>query len=104
MVKKEKATSIYGLIGKNISYSFSKDYFNKKFASLKLEELHYKNFDFENIEDVVFFLKNVPSEIRGLNVTIPYKETVMPFLDEISEDAKIIGAVNCIEINNEGKK
>ena len=104
MVKKEKATSVYGLIGKNISYSFSKDYFNKKFASLNLEGLQYKNFDFENIEDVEFFLKNISSEIKGLNVTIPYKEAVMPFLDEISEDAQIIGAVNCIEILPDGKK
>lgn len=104
MVKKEKATSVYGLIGKNISYSFSKDYFNKKFATLNLEGLQYKNFDFENIEDVEFFVKNIPSEIKGLNVTIPYKEAVMPFLDEISEDAQIIGAVNCIEIDATGKK
>ena len=103
MVKKEKATSVYGLIGKNISYSFSKDYFNKKFASLNLEGLQYKNFDFENIEDVEFFVKNIPSEIKGLNVTIPYKEAVMPFLDEISEDAQIIGAVNCIKFTKKGK-
>lgn len=103
-MEKEKNKQIYGLIGRNISYSFSKDYFNKKFKENAIDNYEYKNFDFNESKDVESFLKQLPQEIKGLNITIPYKEAVLPFLDEMTTHAKKMGAVNCIEITKEGKK
>ncbi len=93
----------FGLLGKNISYSFSKKYFTEKFKALDLKQFEYVNYDLEQIED---FSKNVLIDkeiLGGLNVTIPYKELVIPFLDEIDEDADKIGAVNTIKILENGK-
>lgn len=92
-------TNIYGLIGKTLAHSFSQRFFKEKF---KQEEIHarYENFELENIEEVQFLLKR--RDIRGLNVTIPYKESVMNYLDEISSEAQAIGAVNTI-VFNDGK-
>ena len=91
----------FGLIGRNISYSFSKKYFEQKFHQLSLLDYSYDLFDIQQIEEVekIFSIDN----LRGLNVTIPYKERVIPFLDELSDEAEKIGAVNCILIKN-GKK
>lgn len=86
----------FGLIGKTLKHSFSKSYFEKKFRELNLKDFRYDMFEIETIQD----LKNVISEnkdLKGLNVTIPYKKAVLPFLDELSPDAKEIGAVNCIQ-------
>ena len=93
----------FGLLEKNISYSFSKKYFTEKFKALDLKQFEYVNYDLEQIED---FSKNVLIDkeiLGGLNVTIPYKELVIPFLDEIDEDADKIGAVNTIKILENGK-
>ncbi|MDY2588085.1 shikimate dehydrogenase family protein [Winogradskyella aquimaris] len=94
--KQDKSKLKFGLIGKNISYSFSRGYFASKF---KKEELPYTyvNFDLESIEDLEDIIKNTPN-LKGLNVTIPYKETVIPILDDLSKKAKKIGAVNTIKI------
>jgi len=93
----------FGLIGKNISYSFSKKYFEEKFINLGLSHSHsYDLFDIQKIENVHQILKN--SNIKGLNVTIPYKENIIQFLDEISEEANTIGAVNTIKLLPNGKK
>ena len=91
----------FGLIGRNISYSFSKKYFEQKFNQLSLLDYSYDLFDIQQVEEVeeIFNIDN----LRGLNVTIPYKEQVIPFLDELSDEAEKIGAVNCILIKN-GKK
>ena len=91
----------FGLIGRNISYSFSKKYFEQKFNLLSLPDYSYDLFDIQQIEEVekIFNIDN----LRGLNVTIPYKEQVIPFLDELSDEAEKIGAVNCILIKNEKK-
>ncbi len=92
--KKLRNKNIYGLVGKNINYSFSKGYFLDKFKREKVIDSDYLNFDLERIdliEDV--FRKNF---LCGLNVTIPYKEKVIPFLDELSPIAKEIGSVNTI--------
>ena len=92
---------IYGLIGKNISYSFSKTYFNKKFVKTDLKNHFYNNFDLTNIKD---FKKIVEKyNIKGLNITIPYKEKIIPLLDSISLEAKEIGAVNTIKIDSNKK-
>ena len=92
-----RENKIYGLIGKNIDYSFSKNFFSKKFKNENIN-CKYLNFDIQNISD----FKSVISDknISGLNVTIPYKEDVIKYLDEISNDAKSIGAVNTIKISN----
>lgn len=87
----------YGLIGRNIAYSFSRNYFAEKFKSLGIDAT-YENFDIADISQVTEIL-TIPG-LKGLNVTIPYKETVIPFLDGLSDDAKKIGAVNTISFTN----
>jgi shikimate dehydrogenase len=92
----------YGLVGKNISYSFSKKYFTEKFASGNLDAFTYENFDLNTIEDFPEILKT-HSDLKGLNVTIPYKEAVIPYLDKLSKNATKIGAVNVIRFTEKGK-
>lgn len=93
----------FGLIGKNISYSFSRNYFTEKFKSLDLKNFEYVNYDLEKIE---YFSKDVLKDrpiLGGLNVTIPYKELIMPFMDELDAEARSIGAVNTIKILDDGR-
>ena len=90
-----------GLIGKNISYSFSKSYFKKKFEEHQLPFI-YENFDIENISQFPKLLEN-NTDIIGFNVTIPYKESIIPYLDVLDKKAKKIGAVNTITIAENGK-
>ena len=86
----------FGLIGYPLSHSFSYGYFGKKFADSGLSETHsYQNFPLANIAAFPALLKENPA-LRGLNVTIPYKEAVIPYLDELSPGAAAIGAVNTI--------
>lgn len=96
------AAKIYGLIGKNISYSFSAGYFKNKFLSEKNENCIYKNFDISSIEYFKDIIENTKN-LSGLNVTIPYKEQIIPYLDELSENAQKIGAVNTIRFCKSGK-
>ncbi|MFP9119348.1 shikimate dehydrogenase family protein [Flavobacterium sp. RNTU_13] len=93
---------IFGLVGRNISYSFSAGYFKKKFEKLKLDGVSYRNFDIDEIEELPYIIKNTKG-LKGLNVTIPYKEEILPLLDKLSKNAKIIGAVNTITISKKGK-
>ena len=88
---------IYGLIGRNINYSFSKKYFTQKFKNDKIYNCEYLNFDIGQISD---FKKIKLSNINGFNVTIPYKERIIIYLDEVDESARTIGAVNTIKILN----
>lgn len=91
----------YGLIGNNIGYSFSKTFFTIKFE--KENKKHsYVNFDINNINKLTEILKN-NSGLKGLNVTIPFKELVIPLLDKVDKEACKIGAVNTIKINKDGK-
>lgn len=84
----------FGLIGKTLAHSFSKDYFTKKFK-LHGIEAEYLNFELKTIKEV----QQLKGEnVSGFNVTIPYKEAIIPYLDEISDEAKPIGAVNTIEV------
>ncbi|NRB58556.1 MAG: shikimate dehydrogenase [Winogradskyella sp.] len=92
----EELSHKYGLVGKNISYSFSRSYFAKKFKSEGLQHT-YVNFDIDSIEKFESIIKDTPN-LKGLNVTIPYKEQVIPLLDELNEHARKIGAVNTIKI------
>ena len=89
-----KKSRKFGLIGKNIDYSFSKKYFSEKFKKENLD-CTYSNFDIENISQIESVLQK--NGISGYNVTIPYKREIIKFLDEIDEVAKDIGAVNTIK-------
>lgn len=97
----EKKDRIFGLLGKNISYSFSKGYFTEKFDKLHLENDTYVNFDIPKIQDLSETIKST-NNIKGMNVTIPYKVEVIPFLDELDATAKEIGAVNTIKFAESG--
>jgi len=90
----------YGLIGKNISYSFSRNYFNNKFKNENISNSQYVNFDIDNLSELsnIFNINNY-----GFNVTIPYKETIIPYLNSLDFHAEQIGAVNIIQIKK-GKK
>ncbi|MGY3793689.1 shikimate dehydrogenase family protein [Aquimarina sp. 433] len=92
--------STYGLLGRDIGYSFSRNYFSNRFEKENLPH-HYVNFDLKSIEELKEVLEN--KEIHGMNVTIPYKEEVIPYLDTLDPIAKEIGAVNVIKFENNGK-
>ena len=85
----------FGLIGKSLSHSFSEKYFNKKFYNEDIKNCEYKNFELNDISEIKDLISQV--NLSGLNVTIPYKKSVIPFLDELTPEAKAIGAVNTIE-------
>ncbi|SHJ52598.1 shikimate dehydrogenase family protein [Aquimarina spongiae] len=91
-------TKIYGLLGRDIGYSFSRGFFSEKFEKEHLD-CSYQNFDLKQIEDLKDVLTS--SNISGLNVTIPYKEDVISYLDELDPVAKNIGAVNVIRFDND---
>ena len=100
MESKKSNFKRYGLIGNNISYSFSKGYFKKKFETENLQDCSYENFDLDQIEalEKVFAQKN----ISGLNVTTPYKREVVPFLNRLSPTAEEMNAVNTIKFHQDG--
>lgn len=87
----------YGLIGYPLEHSFSGKYFAEKFEKENIQNCEYQLFPIENIQEFVNLKKQ---NIAGLNVTIPYKEQVIPYLDELDEHANAIGAVNVIQIKN----
>ncbi len=91
--------TIYGLIGKSLQHSFSQSYFLNRFKQTHLHAC-YVNFELERIDEFNSVMKNIP-ELKGLNVTIPYKEVIIPYLDDLSPEAKAIGAVNVIEFKNQ---
>ncbi|WP_367061729.1 shikimate dehydrogenase [Algibacter sp. 2305UL17-15] len=91
-----------GLLGKNISYSFSREYFRNKFKKEDIDSVNYDNFDIQDISSFPEIIKNTEG-LKGLNVTIPYKEAVIPYLDKLNKKAKEIGAVNTIKITKKGK-
>ncbi|MGB5357613.1 MAG: shikimate dehydrogenase [Eudoraea sp.] len=103
MEKKEGEKNKFGLIGRNIDYSFSKSYFTKKFNILSLDGYSYENFHLDTILEFPELLR-LNSGLKGLNITIPYKEKIIPFLDEIDEEAAKIGAVNTIHLTETGLK
>ena len=89
----------FGLIGKSLTHSFSKIYFENKFQRESDIRSSYQDFPLERVEDFKTLIGEV--DLSGLNVTIPYKETIIPFLDEMSIEAKAIGAVNTIQFKND---
>ena len=100
--QENREKQLFGLVGKNISYSFSKGYFAKKFKELDLSDHQYVNFDIESIEDFPKIIHEFKFCLRGLNVTIPYKQDVFLHLDKVHKVAKKIGAVNTIRITKKG--
>ena len=91
----------YGLIGHNIGYSFSKTFFNFKFEQENRND-SYQNFDIPVVSQLSKILNENP-DLKGLNVTIPYKESIIQLLDKVDKEACKIGAVNTIKINGDGK-
>ena len=92
----------YGLIGYPLGHSFSIGYFNEKFEN-EGTDATYENFEIPSIEQFPEIIDTNP-ELRGLNVTIPYKEKVISYLDTLSPEARAIGAVNVIKVEHRGKK
>ena len=92
----------YGLISYPLGHSFSIGYFNEKFQNECIDAT-YENFEIPSIENLTEILDSNP-ELKGLNVTIPYKEKVISYLDSISPEARAIGAVNVIKVNHKGNK
>ena len=90
----------YGLIGYPLGHSFSRKFFTEKFEKEGIDA-QYLNFEIPSIEEFPNTIKNNPT-LKGLNVTIPYKQQVMQYLDDISEEAKAIGAVNVVKVGKEG--
>jgi shikimate dehydrogenase len=93
---------LYGLIGKSLAHSFSKNYFTEKFLKENITDCSYELFELDDIKNFHSIIKNNPT-VKGLNVTIPYKDEVLEYLTEIDGIAKEIGAVNTISITKDLK-
>ncbi len=91
--------NLYGLIGYPLSHSFSTSYFTEKFKKERIKDTKYQLFPLNSIQDIKLLLASNPL-LKGLNVTIPYKEKIIPYLDEIDKTALKVGAVNTIKISN----
>ena len=91
----------FGLIGRSLKHSFSKGYFTQKFAKERIPDCSYQLFELSDIREFETLIKNV--SLSGLNVTIPYKEQVMDYLNSLDVSAKKVGAVNVIKFENDGE-
>ncbi len=100
MDKTEKKNR-FGLLGRNISYSFSKGYFTRFFKEQGLTHLSYENFDLQDISDLETLLKE-EQDLGGLSVTIPYKQQIIPYLHRLHPEAREIGAVNTVKFTRTG--
>jgi shikimate dehydrogenase len=112
MEKIKIPSSVFGLVGERLDYSFSRAYFSEKFEKLKLSDHEYRNFEMSRefllsrFRESVTYHKDTRTTngkneiVRGLNVTIPYKQDMLQVVDELSEEATIIGAVNTIVIED----
>lgn len=85
----------YGLIGYPLGHSFSARYFTEKFAREGIADCAYELYELPSIEELPHLLKTTP-DLQGFNVTIPYKQQIIPYLDDLSFEARVIGAVNCV--------
>lgn len=90
----------FALIGKNLGHSFSKSFFLEKFEKLKLHQHTYSNFEFKDESGLALFLLDDVYKLDGFNITIPYKETIIPYLDKLDKTASEIKAVNTVLIKN----
>src|SRR5689334_20964304 len=91
----------FGLIGQSLKHSFSKTYFSKKFIEEGIKDCSYENYELPSIGDIQKIIAG-PEALDGFNITIPYKEQVLQFIDERNEVVEKIGACNCVRIK-EGK-
>jgi shikimate dehydrogenase len=94
---------VFGLIGQTVSHSFSKSYFDEKFFREGLRDHHYELFPLNNIKEIESLINDTKG-LTGLNVTLPYKEQVIKYLDEVDPVAKKIGAVNVIKFKDGKRK
>jgi shikimate dehydrogenase len=94
---------IFGLIGFPLGHSFSKKFFSEKFEQEGIEDCSYELFPMENIDSINGLIQE-NDFLRGLNITIPHKVNVLPYLDELDDAAKTIGAVNCISVEKKDGK
>lgn len=90
----------YGLLGRSLAHSFSQKYFQERWKREERSDCVYQNFELESLEELPALLEGYP-DLCGLNVTIPYKQAIIPYLDELSPDAQAIGAVNTIVLGTE---
>lgn len=90
---------VFGLIGNPLAQSFSKKYFSAKFEKEGINDCRYELFQLQTIDELPALLKSQPG-LAGLNVTIPFKKLVLPYLDSIEESARLVQACNCIRIDN----
>ena len=89
---------IYGIIGYPLGHSCSPRYFNEKFQKENIAA-EFRSFEMPDIRQLPTLLQQTP-DLCGFNVTIPHKQNILPFLDEISEEARVIGAVNCVKVSH----
>lgn len=87
----------FGLIGRTLTHSFSKGYFTKKFEEENIKDCSYNLYELQDIQELTSLINNIEG-LKGLNVTIPYKEQVIPFIHELDSSAEKVGAVNVIKI------
>lgn len=92
----------YGLIGYPLKNTFSEQYFNSKFLSLGLMDYSYHNFPLTSLDELPALFEHHPN-LKGFNVTIPFKEQIIPMLTQLDETARLAGAVNCVKINETDK-
>ena len=88
----------FGLIGEKLEHSFSKDFFTKKFERLNLIDYKYQNFEIKNINEIINII-NI-NNLKGLNITTPFKSDTLKIIDDIDEHAKNIGSINTLRISN----
>lgn len=91
--------NIYGLIGRSLKHSFSKYFFEKKFSELNLMNFKYELWEVDDLKNIKSFIDE-KKDVKGFNITIPYKEEIIGYVDGLSDEVKIIGACNCVKINN----
>ncbi len=92
---------VFGLLGRSLAHSFSKSYFSQKFARLGLADCRYELFELAEAKELPTLLARYP-DLAGLNVTIPYKEQLWPYLTQVAPSARLAGAVNVIELRADG--
>jgi len=92
---------LFGLIGYPLSHSFSEKHFKEKFLKEQISDAEYRIFPLQSLDEFPGLIESRP-DLAGLNVTIPYKEKIIPFLDEMDETAALVGAVNCIQFTRSG--
>lgn len=98
----EQEIAAYGVVGRSLTHSFSPTYFKQKFETEQIQHVSYNAFEVDEASDVAGLFTSNPN-LKGLNVTIPFKTKVIPFLDELDEEAKAVGAVNTIKKLENGK-